>query len=77
MEPKCKLKYIFFLFYIPLIHKSIKYIRKTSFWFKDIVNFIISVYNWAVFISKINLRIFIRRFGPETLFCDIFFSRLS
>ena len=46
MERKCNLKYIFIFFYTPLIHKSIKITRKTYFWFKNIVIFIIWVYNW-------------------------------
>ena len=44
IKPKCKLKNIFIFFDKPLIHKSIRNTRKTSFWFKDIVIFIICVY---------------------------------
>ena len=49
-EPKSKLKYIFFFFCTPFIHKSTKNSRKTRFWFEDIIIFIIWVYNW-IYIS--------------------------
>ena len=48
MAPKCKLKYIFIFFYIPVIHKSIKSTRITSALFKDTVIFIMWVYRLTV-----------------------------
>ena len=58
MEPKCKLKYIYlfiylFIFYTPMIHKSKKQ-KKTTSWFKNIVIFIIWVYNWIYKLQRLD-----------------------
>ena len=46
MAPKCELKYILIFLYKPIIYKSINSTRKNSFWFKNMVIFIIWVYSW-------------------------------
>ena len=59
MEPKCKLKYIFIFFYIPVIHESIKSTRKTSLLLNNNIIFIIWVYTCTY--KPQDLIIFFRR----------------
>ena len=53
----------FYLFYSPLIHKGIKNTRKTSFWFKDFVSFVIWVYNRIYTFQDLTISGVSRSFG--------------